>query len=413
LWVAGSCAESQIIQLSAGTAARRRATRAQAARLASEIDWLRLAEQLHGRRLLPRLGPRIVELAGGRAEDGFLDVLERASDNARHQGAFLQLMVGQLTGALADAGIRSTPLKGPFLSEALYGDPGCRLASDIDLLVAPEQLSMAVEVVRGFGYGVPTDHVEARGLPLLHFALVHERGELPPVELHWRIHWYERDFARQRLLPPEWTANQPFTPAAHVRERITRGGHVYAGYTPAAWRPLPVHELAALLLFYARDGFVDLRLASDLGAWWDRFGADLSRGALGELACAYPKLARALVAAAVAADEVVGLPSDFLLGGTLRPDLRGRAAVRLANPNPRSSRSQLHADMGLIDGLLLPRGGFAAFWRRQVLLPREVLEDRAGREQGPARSPWSHSARVLARYGLAVTRLPRVADRPW
>jgi hypothetical protein len=98
--------------------------------------------------------------------------------------------------------------------------------------------------------------VQDCGLPLLHFVLVHERGELPPVELHWRVHWYERSFARERLLPP---AVDP----------------------PGDWRPAPADELAALLLFYARDGFIDLRLASDLGAWWDVHGAELSRELLG------------------------------------------------------------------------------------------------------------------------------------
>ena len=93
-------------------------------------------------------------------------------------------------------------MKGPLLAEAIYGDPGRRLSSDIDLLVAPEQLRSAVEVVRRLGYAAPTDYVQDSGLPLLHFGLVHERRELPPVELHWRVHWYERDFARERLLPP-------------------------------------------------------------------------------------------------------------------------------------------------------------------------------------------------------------------
>lgn len=52
--------------------------------------------------------------------------------------------------------------------------------------------------------------------------LVHERGELPLVELHWRMHWYEQDFARERLLPP---AEDPM----------------------GDWRPAPVDELATLL----------------------------------------------------------------------------------------------------------------------------------------------------------------------
>ena len=107
----------------------------------------------------------------------------------------------------------------------------------------------------------PTDYVQDSGLPLLHFVLVHERGELPPVELHWRVHWYEQRFARERLLPP--TAGQE-----------------------GQWRPAPADELTSLLLFYARDGFIDLRLATDLGAWWDVHGPDLDPGALDEvLAC--------------------------------------------------------------------------------------------------------------------------------
>ncbi len=70
----------------------------------------------------------------------------------------------------------------------------------------------------------------------------------------------------------------------------------------------------------------------------------------------------------------MGLPAARILGGAGKLRLRERMAVRLANPNPHSSRSQLYADMGLIDGLLMPPGGFSAFVRRNVLPPREVLE---------------------------------------
>ncbi len=50
------------------------------------------------------------------------------------------------------------------------------------------------------------------------------------MELHWRVHWYERSFAHERLLPP--TPDDP----------------------PQNWRPAPADELAALLLFYAGMG---------------------------------------------------------------------------------------------------------------------------------------------------------------
>ncbi len=378
-----SRAERQLILLSAGTAARRRAMREQAGRLVGEVDWRGLAETLRSRRLLPVLGPRIIELADQRADEGFALAVQQAVDVGRRHGAFLQLVSLRISALLAEAGIRSTVLKGPFLGEAIYGDPGRRLSSDIDLLVAPEQLPAAVEIVQGLGYRAPTDYVRDDGLPQLHFTLVHERGELPPVELHWRVHWYERSFARERLLPPA----------------VDPSGQ---------WRPAPADELTALLLFYARDGFVGLRLASDLGAWWDAYGAGLSPGALGEPLRAHPALARVIPVAIRAAERTVGLPAARVLGDIHKLGPRERIAVRLANPNPHSSQSQLYADMGLIDGLLAPPGGFGGFVRRQVLPPREVLEQQA-RHRGRPR-PRSHLGRgagMLARYGLAMTRLLR------
>ena len=381
-----SRAERQLILLSAGTATRRLGMREEAGRLLEEVDWSRLTERLRLRRLLPALGPRILELAEGRASDDFAAAVEQAITVGRRHGAFLQIISLRVIAALADAGIRSAALKGPLLSEAIYGDSGRRLSSDIDLLVATEQLHAAVEVVRRLGYAAPTDYVQDCGLPQLHFALVHERGELPPVELHWRVHWYERSFARDRLLPP-------------TADRL--GG----------WRPNLADEFAALLLFYARDGFVGLRLASDLSAWWDVYGTELPPGWLDELLSVYPELARVIPAAAKAACNTMGLPATQIMGDMPKLNLRARTAVRLANPNPRASQPQLYADMGLIDGLLMPRGDLGAFIRRQVILPPEVLDelDRRAPKQR-ARSSVRRGVGMLGRYGLTAARLVRAPE---
>ena len=379
-------AERQLILLSAGTTARRQAMREQAGQLIADVEWSRLAETLRLRKLLPALGPRILELAEGRASEGFATAVEQAITAGRRQGAFLQLISLRVMAMLADAGIRSTVLKGPLLGEAIYGDPGRRLSGDIDLLVEPDQLEGAVEVVRRLGYTTPNDYVQECGLPLLHFVLVHERGELPPVELHWRIHWYERSFAHERLLPP---AMDPL----------------------GNWRPAPADELAALLLFYARDGFIGLRLATDLSAWWDVYGTDLSPGALDDLLRAYPALARVIPVAVRVAEELVGLPTARILESMHKLGLRERVAVRLANPSPHTSQSQLYADMGLIDGLLMPRGGFGAFVRRQLLPSSEVLDQQARHgARRHARSPLGRCAGVLGRYGLTMTRLLRTPE---
>jgi Uncharacterised nucleotidyltransferase len=380
-------AAREVILLSAGTEARRKALRAQSLRLMPDVNWSSLAEILHARRLLPVLGPRILELSKGAASEDFAAAVSRALEAGRRQGAFLQLICLRVMTVLADAGIRSSPLKGPLLGEAIYGDPSRRPSSDIDLLVAPEQLQKAVDLVRELGYSAPTDYVDRSGLPLLHFALVHERGELPPIELHWRIHWYESRFASERLLPP------------------------VAPASPNSWRPAPADELAALLLFYARDGFIDLRLATDLSAWWDAFGVGLPPGALNELVHTYPALSRVVNVAAKVAENTVGLPATSAIAEMPRPRIRDRLAIRMANPNPHASQSQLYAERGLVDGLLSPPGGFGAFVRRQVLPPHEVLDQQArfaGRDR--RRSSLSRCMTVVARYGLAMTRLIRPAE---
>lgn len=372
--------------LSAGTVARRQIASGQIGELVTVVDWPLLDDLLRNRRLLPLLGPRLVELAGDRAGDEFAAGVTQALDAGRRQGVFLQTIAARVMAALADAGICCTALKGPALSEALYSDPGQRPSSNVDLLVARERLGDAVEVVRELGYLAPSDHTDQDGLPLLHFALVHERDQLPPVELHWRIHWYEMSFAGERLLAPD-------------------------GELTSAWRPAPIDELAALLLFYARDGFIDLRLATDLGACWDALGAELQPGALDELICAYPALETALLTAARVAEKTVGLPLDRLTERKTRIGNRARIAMRLASPNPHVSQSQLYADRGLIDGLLAPSGGFKAFVMRQVVPPREVLREQAQKAQRErALTRLGYGMRMFRRYGLAMTRLLRTSE---
>ncbi len=352
--------------------------------LATQVEWSLVAELLSARRLLPLLGPRLVELADGEAGDEFALTVARAADVSRRQGALLHLTEVRVKSALAAAGIRCAAIKGSGLSEALYGDPGRRGSSDVDLVVPSEQLRASVEVVRELGYAMPTDRVEDTGLPLLHFALVHERAELPPVELHWRIHWYERRFARERLLPS----------VAEV---------------DAGWRPAPSDELGALLLLYARDGFVNSRLATDLGAWWDTLGGELAPDALDEVIDAYPAFERVLAAAVRVAESTVGLPAARLTRRGRDLGIRGGIAFRLADPRSRKSEAQLFADIGLIDGLLAPRRAFSAFVKRQVLVPRAVIHQHAKDARARrVRSTFGYGIRVVGRYALAMARLVRM-----
>jgi hypothetical protein len=378
--MAGLTAEQELLLRSAATGARREAEREQLETLLARVDWSDLGELLGQSRLLPTLGPRIVASAGDRVDPGFRAAASEAVEAVRRQDALLLLMGQRLEETLRARGIATAPLKGPALGEELYGEAGRRLSSDIDLLVPAERLGEAAEAAASLGYEEATDPVGEDGLPLLHLAMPHP--ELPAVELHWRIHWYEERFARERLLPP-------------------------AG-AEAAWRPQPVDQLVALLLYYARDGFSGVRQACDLAAWWDRFGAELGDGELEARLDAYPQLRPAVTAAARVADRMVGLPSGRLLTGS-GLGARGRLAIALADPRPYATTQQLYAEIALIDGLLTPRGGFRSYLHRQVTPSAEVIRDHTDKGLGAHEtSRLGYALRILGRYALALGRLLRI-----
>jgi hypothetical protein len=370
----------RLVALSAGTAARRAREREQAKQLRA-ADWDQLSETLGALRLLPTLGPRLIEMADGNAPAAFERRVAAALQSSQRHAAFLELTTQRAIEMLRRGGIRVTPLKGPRLAEALYGDIARRVCNDIDLLVAPAQLEAAVQVVRALGYTRPADRVDGRGLPRLHFTLTHEHDVLPPLELHWRIHWYESRFAEERLLAPAGAAD---------------------------WRPEAVDEFAALLLFYARDGFLALRYACDLGAWWDTRGGQVGRGQMEQLIDSYPALAGVLRAALAVAEHNVGLPAAKLGGQRLQPRARERLSRRIACAENTGGPAQRYAEMGLIDGLLTPRRGLREYLSRQLRAP----QPKAGQTRlGRLRADIAHSARVLTRYGLTVLGLLRGRSR--
>jgi Uncharacterised nucleotidyltransferase len=373
-------AQQELILLSAATRERREEQRRRIEALAETVGWPALSERLAHARLLPTLGPRIAELAGERAPAEFRETAGASVVACRRQDALLLLIGQQVIEALRARGIAASALKGPGLGEELHGEAGRRLSSDIDLLVPAARLREAVEVAAELGYEQPTDPVEENGLPLLHFAMPH--GELPAVELHWRIHWYEERFAEERLLPP-----------------VDADG---------GWRPEPVDRLIALLLYYARDGFTGMRQATDVAAWWDRFGDGLAGHELEARLDDYPPLRPAVSAAARVADRMVGLPSTRLLNGT-RLGSRGRVAVALADPRPYATMQQLYAEIALIDGLLTPRGGFGAYVSRQIAPSTEVIQDHTDKALGAhMTSRAGYAMRILGRCALALGRLLRV-----
>jgi hypothetical protein len=274
-------------------------------------------------------------------------------------------------------------LKGVDLSHRLYGNSAGRESRDIDVLVLPHDLERAAAIAQQeFSYVAPRDALDSDGWPLLHYRMEHPH-EWPSLELHWRVHWYERTSGADMIRQSSMTGGQ----------RVMT----------------PAHELASLLLFYARDGFVGLRDLAAIAAWWDHHGSDLPPLGLADFARMFPDLAPALRTSARVAARMVGLPLQPLRLDADRITLRERRAARLADPQPGPDTSRLLADMALVDLLLAPRLDLTGFVRRQMLLDatfnRALDAATGGRGASERRAIWDRifwrAARMTSAFATA------------
>lgn len=357
----------EVLLLLAGGSDRRSRHGSRIRELLEGADFDRLAAELDARRLLPLIGSRAIAAGGDLVPESFREHVARTLTAERARGLANEGATRRVSAWLAAAGIRSLPLKGPTLAAEVHGDIGMRSTSDVDLLVSEADLDRAAQVLVEHGFAPPRDVRRANGLPDLHLVLEHD--ELPPVELHWRIHWYERAFS------------------AAVLERAAPG-------PDGLLRPAQDDLAASLLLFYARDGFHGVRQAVDLAGWWETRAEDMPDAFLEGHARRYPELALALTASARVVEQFTGTPATRWLGSGASSGRRLHMATRLADWTQRGDRDQLRANVSLVNGLLGPRSYGRAFAHRELLSYGDTTLDHA-----------AHVAKRFVRYGLAVWRV--------
>jgi hypothetical protein len=222
------------------------------------------------------------------------------------------------------------------------------MSNDVDLLVSRHDLGAATEALGSLGYAEEPTPLRSHGLPDIHSTLRSREASLPRIDLHWRIHWYEDRFS----------------------EQLVAGSSKHGAFL----EPEPADELAALLLFHARDGFYGLRGAVDIAAWCDLHApaADLP---LERHWREYPPLRRAWTAAALAAERVVGVPAAQLAPLPRRTGLTPRLAVNLASWNQIGDPDQLRANIAVVDALLGPPRELGRFMRREVFVTEAEIRE--------------------------------------
>jgi hypothetical protein len=341
--------------------------------LAASVDYDRLLMAMEAHKLEVLIGSRLLELvARDVMPPGFADLLDEQAEQSTRRALFLETTTVQVLAALEASGVRALALKGPLMARRIHGSTAMRRSGDIDLLVTRETFRAAESVLMEQGYGPVAAAAWEDGLPLFEGSLTPPQDWLLPIDLHWRLSWGEERFAR-----------------ALLARCVDHDGIL---------EPRPEDELAMLVLLFGRDGFTGLRTVCDIGAWWDRHGAQLEAPALEETLRRHPELRRRFEFAALALEPLTGVPATGLVREA--PASRSaRVAARLADPYSLVGKDDGAAQRALVDLLLSSPREWGPFLRHHVFLPREVVVDAYDARTGrPVRE-----LALQARYAAVVS----------
>lgn len=166
-----------------------RATRMRSLAGLEGLDGERLVTSALKNRVVPLVQRAVHELDGAGLDEGSRALLEHYA--RRHQSGTL-VHIHELLRILdrcRERGVRAVPYKGPILAATLYDDLVLRQYYDLDVLVRPEDVAVAREVVLALGFR-PTDELDDAAAERKHLREDCELHFHHPVrdlllELHW------------------------------------------------------------------------------------------------------------------------------------------------------------------------------------------------------------------------------------
>lgn len=298
--------------------------------LSAGPDWSRLLGQAEHQGMVPLLHHHITAIPNaGVPEPALAALAERARDylvwSLRLRSELLRLI-----GKFNEAAIPVIPLKGPWLADLLYPDPGLRSMSDLDVLVRPEDMERGEELILKEGY--------RRLLPAGQEDDMYHRSFIGDVEaranLVVELHHDLADSHLTRL------------PIAEVWASASRT--IWQGHE---MRTMALSDLFLYLCLHAvKDGLGSLRALLDIRLIAERFGEGMPWKKLAETIRA-ARLQTPVYLSLLLSQNLVEapIPSSFLL--SIRParSLRwylGQAVFKLRG-------SVLHASPALMAGPIM------------------------------------------------------------
>jgi hypothetical protein len=138
--------------------------------------------------MIPLLAFHLQPVCRDRVPHEFLEQLTSDWRTAAAHNLLLASETTRLLKLFAGAGIPAVPYKGPSLSLQLYGNVGLRPARDLDILIPPEHVAGATDLLESSGYRLWSRLESKHADKVLNWQCEHvfRSPAGTHVELHWR-----------------------------------------------------------------------------------------------------------------------------------------------------------------------------------------------------------------------------------
>jgi hypothetical protein len=158
---------------------------------ASLDEWSSLLDFLRGNWMIPFVYRRIGSLPQECVPpETITDKMRQTFLISVVRSLHMERQLQEIIEAFQDEGVRVLVLRGPALAFSLYEDPAMRPSGDLDLLVLPEQVVQARDILESLGYRCLARRFETARDFFREECFVHQEspGNTFPVDLHW-VHW--------------------------------------------------------------------------------------------------------------------------------------------------------------------------------------------------------------------------------
>jgi hypothetical protein len=158
---------------------------------ASSDEWSSLLDFLRANWMIPFLYRKIGSLPQEcRPPETITDEMRQDFLISVVRSLQMERQLQEIIEAFGEQGVQVLVLRGPALAFSLYEDPAMRPSGDLDLLVIPEQVVRARNILESLGYRCLAKRFEVARDFFREECFVHQEnpGNTFPVDLHW-VHW--------------------------------------------------------------------------------------------------------------------------------------------------------------------------------------------------------------------------------